>query len=225
MTTAAEICRCIDDATNPTAEAVFDRLSLAGRVGDALVNKLCREGLVKRDGDRLVAGWNKKAFREMVAEASPPANPQHTTLRPMTGAPFEVNANDKPKRAKRRDLPVPVKIEIRTDVPCPPARIGKVPRVIPWPFAQMQPGHSFSVDVPEGFTPQEVAKALAADVVRFRKTMPEFRAAIRIAEDQKSVGLWREANTSIAPLQTIEAPSGSLGIRARKKSNGAAKSA
>lgn len=199
MTTTLEICRMVVDDGNPTVDSVYDRLQLTRAVGDALVSKLCRDGILKRTpGGRLV-GVNPKELAQWGDKKPPlgssaPVPPFMGPIGPVLGERPNREPKERPTRAAPkpyREFPVPAKVELREGVPCPPPRTMKLG--CPWPFGSMKPGMSFAIDVPEGWTAHDVAGKLSRDATNWRRKHPDFQVAVRILEGGKKVGLWRES--------------------------------
>jgi hypothetical protein len=215
MNYGAEICSKIIDEGMHDVDAIRDRIGLAEKTFDHLVGKLCGEGTLRRERDRLVIANHGRALvlsEQAQANTVPAASTLPRTL-------------PEPPAAKQRKLRVELpalEVKIEKAVPIPPKRFGRAARIIPWPFKTMEVGDSFAIPVPEGFTPQEVAAALRRDADTFgRVAMPDLRVTVRIEEGDKTVRLWREQFEK-EPVATPAPPTkvASLGIRARKVGRG-----
>lgn len=212
MTTTADICRIVLEEHNPLIDEVYERVGVGERTGEALLKKLCGEGALKRDRDRLMVAGSGIVARRLAADASPARAPAD---KPPAANNLPVLSMAAPKPV-RRELPIPAAIAVRKDVPLPPSSVGIRARPSPWPFDSLVDiGDSFAVDVAEGFTAKRYASAIKAAADAYAKKHPGFRVAIRTALDGSWVGAWREA-PPVKPENVAPITSGSLGIRARK---------
>lgn len=233
MNYSAEICSALaDEGGRMHVDALEDRVGLSTKTCDALLGKLCGEGVLKRDRDYIVIKNDARA--RMLAEQ---ASPKHADREPppalaaAMSAPRPAPAARKP-RNPRVEIPVPATLEIQRGVPIAPKRFGYGAKPLPpWPFAKMEIGDSFAVPVPEGMAPKDVAAALRRDADAFTRILPDLRVAVRIEEGMKTVRLWREppkdsagaksAATSTADrLDVALARKPASGIRTRRKGGG-----
>lgn len=222
MNYSAEICRIVVDGEHSDVDAIRDQVGMSTKTFDILVSKLCGEGVLRRKGDRLEV--HNQARARLAAEQAlkiAAAEPVRTTV---------PDRDTKPKRQPPLAIPA-VPIEIRSNVPLPPPRIGRLGRPPSWlfiHFAKMAVGQSLSLPVPDDETPPRVAEFLRKEATAYRRIAPNFRVAVRIEEGDKSVGLWREPDDGATPVDgaaTTSAAPGSLGIRARKSKKSTALSA
>lgn len=233
MNYSAEICSALqDEGGRMQVDALEDRVGLSTKTCDALLGKLCGEGVLKRDRDYVVI--KNEARAHMLAEQ---ATPNHIATDPPAlatamGAPRLDHGAPK-ARNPRLEIPVPALLEVQRGVPIPPKRFGYGAKPLPpWPFAKMGVGDSFAVPIPDGVSPKDVAAALRRDADAFTRVMPMLRVAVRIEEGMKSVRVWREPakpseivdgaaqaspKSASDRLDDALARGGSLGIRARKK--------
>lgn len=232
MNYSAEICSALqDEGGRMHVDALEDRVGISTKTCDALLGKLCGEGVLKRDRDYVVIKNDARA--KMLAEqASAPKAREVPALAAAMSSP-RLAAETPRARGPRIELPVPISIEVQRGVPIPPKRFGRGARPLPaWPFAKMEVGDSFAVPVPNGMAPKDVAAALRRDADAYSRVIPTLRVAVRIEEGMKSVRVWREAPKAASAgngaaktsdkstsdrLDDALARGGSLGIRARKK--------
>lgn len=207
MNNSAEICRVVLEKVNVSIEEIADLTGLSINTTSALIGRLCGEGAIRRDGERISVG-NAGRAKVLAAHAMLPT--------PIVSAPpsrAPTVKETKPAR-KRIEIPIPAVITVEKGIPCPPPGFGRRNRKpCPWPFATMAVGDSFKVDVPEGVKPQDVADVLRRDGTSYKRIMPTLRFSIRIAEDDKSVRLWRDPMGNSG--QPAAVPS-SLGLRTRR---------
>lgn len=215
MNYSAEICRIVVDGEHSDVDAIRDQLAMSTKTFDMLVSKLCGEGILRRKGDRLEIHNGARA--ELMAEqAIKVAKADAARVMPRI-----VDTPLKPKRQPPLVVAV-VLIEIRSDIPLPPARIGRASRPPSWlfvHFGKMATGQSLSLPVPDDETPQRVAEFLRKEAIAYRRISPKFRVAVRIEDGDKSVGLWREPDDGAEPAKAVVVAlaGNSLGIRSRKK--------
>lgn len=209
----AEICRTVLEGGPILADALLDRIGLPEKQGEALLSNLCREGILRRSPQDRVTVMDRKRCERYAAEAAPPP-PAESTMPPV------LKLATPPK--VRAELALPEKIGVRKGVPLPLLTKGRAAAPCPFPFAEMREvGDSFALDVPVGAEPKLYAKAIHNHVRRYAKSNPDFKVAIRTAPDGSWVGCWREAGEPVKP-ENVADVTGSLGIRTRKKGNGAA---
>lgn len=187
-------------------EVIADDLGLTDAAVGQRVRTLCMERLLKRDGDRVTV-LAKSRLESLIAESSKAL----VKATPPPGA----GTGKKPK------FIAPQLITIEKGVPIP----EKKPRTKPtiWPFATMEVGDSFSVDVPDipaGIDANRVASSIRSAAASHQRRTPEFAFAIRISDDRKTVRLWRDVPKNKADthdVSNIEVPTS-----ARRKRRAAA---
>lgn len=164
-------------------DAIADDVGVSDAVCGTRVRNLCMERLFKRDGDR-VSVLAKSRLEALIDQAG--TQPQAAAPKPAAEKIID-HPHARPKFA------APAIVRIEKGIPIPEHKLP--PRPSPWPFAAMDIGDSFAVDVPDippGITAINVGQSLRSAASAFSKRNAEWAFTIRIAEDRKSVRLWRE---------------------------------
>lgn len=219
MSNKAKICRVVLDEMSIDLDDLADRVGLVPRTLEPLLGALCRDGTLRRNGNYVTVGNETRARVTSESDGAMPLPPR-AGAQPVAPAPDPVKpfAIDRSKLAKS--------LTIEKGLAIPPVQLGR--RFdCQWPFKEMALDDSFAVPVPEGTKPQILAQLLRGDAARYDKLFPPFYVAIRVAEDGKSVRLWRVAKPEPAfgrkpkvPETTTAAPVTREGAGARPRRAG-----
>lgn len=204
MNHAAEICKAmLADSKLKLFSSICDRVGISENAGTVVMNKLCADGVLRRERDYVHVADENKA-------------------RALSGSPTPAAVHSIAERKRERATPVlatvPLTITIEKGIPIPLKRWGKVAGICPWPFIDMEVGDSFAVPVPDDLKPLQVAGMLRKAATAFRRVMPGLRVTIRTEVGDKTVRLWRDPDGTpkAAPAPAMVAGSSSNGIRLPK---------
>lgn len=183
MNNSAEICRVVIDDVSASVLSIAEQVGLSERVTESLLAKLTSDGTLKRRGDHISVGDAGRA--RMVAEIA-----MKQPAQVPAAAPPPILASQKPSCGK---VTLPDSFVVEKGVPIPKGWV-RTGQSIPWPFANMEPGDSFAISVPDGVTSKSISGKLRSAAGKYRKLHPVFRYVIRTIDDDKSVRFWREAD-------------------------------
>lgn len=214
MNQQAEIVQCVMDRGSPTVDEIADLVGMDMITLKQQVGRAVAQGLVKRDGERVLVD-DRARCNTLVQQATgdykamaPPAGLRSGIQ--MTGVAAPGSPSYAPPTVPtpaaavglKRAVPLVLNsnVSIRKGVPLPQVRMGRMSPPCLWPFATMDIGDSFVVEVPGGCSAKEVAEQLRKDVKNFDRLSPGRFFAVRICEKEDpavlgelAVGVWREA--------------------------------
>jgi hypothetical protein len=184
MTPIAQICKALyDSGWTAAVESICDRAGVSHSQFDAVVHRLCGEGVLHRTSTH-VKVLKRERVLELMRDAEVPLATGKAPAAPAAAPPAQ--------RAKPTRLALSTAVEVKRNVPLPPTRGGRASTLAPWPFATMAPGDMFEVVVPDGVDARDVAEQLRKDASAHKRVLPGLRVAVRILPCGTKVGVWRD---------------------------------
>jgi hypothetical protein len=209
---SAEVTAFVLARGNAQLDEVADGIGEDLATTKQLIGKLGAQGILRRDGDRVLVADKARAqtlAQQADGDYSPRTVPQSSAprLAPPVALTHQPNTT-LPKPATTR-IPLATDVQIRSGIPLPPPRLGRVSPPCPWPLSAMEIGQMFEVAVPDGYEATDVANQVRKDIKIFDRLNPGRFFAVRTFENEAgkiAVGCWRESEAPVRGAHLKSAP-------------------